>query len=291
MSIETILLGTAQDGGLPQAGCYCAHCAPARDDVSLRQCVVCLGLVDHTTRQSWLIDATPNFIEQLDALHRIAPDYPLAGIILTHAHTGHYAGLIHLGREAWNTKKLPIYASPSMTAFLRSHAPWLQLVALDNIQLHTLTPAREIQLGPNLYLTPIPVPHRQEFSDTLAFVVRGSAQRLFYCPDIDSWDRWKYDLRPFIAQMDVALLDGTFFNANELTTLVGRDPSQIPHPLVVATAERLEGVDCDVHMIHLNHGNPLHQAGPERDWLAARGISVGTFGARWRLDQADRAAA
>ena len=111
-------------------------------------------------------------------------------------------------------------------------------------------------------------------------MVRGPAGRLFYCPDIDTWERWEHDLRRFVADMDVALLDATFFSADELP---GRDLSQIPHPLATDTAQQLAGVDCDVRLIHLNHSNPLHRPGPERDWLAARGIGVGAFGERWRL--------
>ena len=285
MTIEAILLGAAQDGGVPQAGCYCANCGPARTDPSRRKLAACLGLVDHAARQSWLIDATPDFREQLHALHSLAPDCPLAGIVLTHAHTGHYAGLIHLGREAWGTRDLPVYASRRMASFLRHNAPWSQLVALGNIKLRLLTPNCETKLSPNLHLTPLPVPHRDELSDTLAFamssaVVRGPTRRLFYCPDIDTWERWERNLRQFVADMDVALLDATFFSADELP---GRDLGEIPHPLAADTAERLAGVDCDVRLIHLNHSNPLHRAGPERDWLTARGIGVGAFGQRWRL--------
>jgi len=281
MSVEAILLGTAQDGGVPQAGCYCAHCAPARSDLALRRRIACLGLVDRVARKSWLVDATPDLREQLHALHRLAPDCPLTGIVLTHAHIGHYAGLIHLGREAWNTKGLPVYASSRMACFLRENAPWSQLVALGNVQLHLLQPACQVSLSPGLHLTPVTVPHRDEFSDTLAFVVGGPARRLFYCPDIDAWDRWEHDLRRFVAGMDVAILDGTFFSADELE---GRDLGQVPHPLVTDTAERLARVDCDVRLIHLNHSNPLHRPGAERDWLATQGITVGAFGAQWRLD-------
>jgi pyrroloquinoline quinone biosynthesis protein B len=240
-----------------------------------------LGLVDHTTHQGWLIDATPDLREQLGALHSLAPDCSLTGIGLTHAHVGHYAGLIHLGREAWNTRGLPVHASARMAHFLRRNAPWSQLVAQDNIELHLLTPEHEVQLSPSLHLTPVPVPHRDEYSDTLAFIVRGPARRLFYCPDIDGWDDWEQDLRRFVAGMDVALLDGTFFSADELGE---RDLSHIPHPLVTDTVERLAGVDCDVRLIHLNHSNPVHRPGPERDWLAAQGIDVGVFGVRWSLD-------
>ena len=281
MKVEAILLGTAQDGGVPQAGCYCPRCLIARADPVGRRWVACLALVDHTSHQSWLIDATPDLREQLHALHERAPDCPLSGIVLTHAHTGHYAGLIHLGREAWNTHRLPVFASARMAAFLRENAPWSQLVASDNVEMRVLSIAREVQLNPRLSLLAVPVPHRDEFSDTLAFVVRGPSRRLFYCPDIDGWDGWDLDLRHLLAGMDAALLDGTFFSANELP---GRDLHAIPHPLVTDTARRLAGVDCEVRLIHLNHSNPLHGPGPERDWLAVQGLGVGALGDRWPLD-------
>jgi pyrroloquinoline quinone biosynthesis protein B len=280
MSVKAILLGIAQDAGVPQVGCYCANCSRAWADPDFRQFVACLGLVDHTNRQSWLIDATPDFREQLHALHNLAPDCTLAGIVLTHAHTGHYAGLIHLGREAMNARGLPVYATPCLANFLCDNAPWSQLVALRNIELRLLTPGTDTQLSPDLHLTPVLVPHRDELSDTLALVVHGPARRLFYCPDIDAWDRWDHNLRDFVAGMDVALLDTTFFSADELP---GRDSIEIPHPLATDTAEQLAGVDCDVRLIHLNHTSPLLAPGPERDWLAARGIGVGTFGERWVL--------
>jgi pyrroloquinoline quinone biosynthesis protein B len=282
MSVEAILLGTAQDGGVPQAGCTCDHCRPAHADPRLRQWVACLGLVDRAAGQSWLIDATPDFREQLYALQERAPGCPLAGIALTHAHSGHYAGLIHLGREAANAQGLPVHVSARMAGFLREHGPWSQLVALGNVELRILTPDREVQLSPRLWLTPLAVPHREEYSDTLAFVVRGPRQRLFYCPDIDGWDRWSRDLGQVLSGMDVALLDGTFYSADELP---GRDVTQIPHPLATDTAERLAGADCEMYLIHLNHSNPLLRPGPERKWLAAQGIGVGAAGMHWQLDE------
>jgi pyrroloquinoline quinone biosynthesis protein B len=281
MGVEAILLGIAQDGGVPQAGCSCDHCRQAHADPALRQGVACLGLADRTAGKSWLIDATPDFREQLHALQKWVPDCPLAGIALTHAHVGHYTGLIHLGREAVNTQGLPLYVSARMAGFLKETAPWSQLVALGNVELRILTPDREVPLSPRLWLTPVAVPHRDEYSDTLAFVVRGPQRRLFYCPDIDGWDRWDRDLRQVVDQVDVALLDGTFFSIGELP---GRDVAQIPHPLATDTAERSAGTDREVTLIHLNHSNPLLRPGPEREWLATRGIGVGVAGMRWRLD-------
>ena len=280
MNVEAVLLGIAQDGGVPQAGCDCANCARAWAEPALRQFVACLGLVDRATRHSWLIDATPDFREQLHVLYDLAPDSPLAGIVLTHAHVGHYAGLIHLGREIMGTRGILLYATSRLASFLGDNAPWSQLVALGNVELCLLTPGVKVQLSPNLHLTPLTVPHRDEFGDTVAYVVYGPARGLFYCPDIDAWHRWDRDLRGFLAGMDIALLDASFFSGDELP---GRDMSEIPHPRVTDTVERLAGVDCDVRLIHLNHTNPLLASGPERSWLAAQGIRIGALGDRWGL--------
>lgn len=279
--MEAILLGNAQDGGLPQAGCDCANCRRAWADPAQRRGAACLGLVNHAAGQSWLIDATPDLPAQLYALGRAAPAATLVGILLTHAHIGHYAGLIHLGREAWATDRLPVYASARMAAFLRGNAPWRQLVEWGHVELQPLVAGRETTLSPRLGVTPLAVPHRDELSDTLAFVVRGPARRLLYCPDIDAWEQWDVDVREIVSGVDVALLDGTFFDARELP---GRDLAEISHPLVVDTARRLAGVGADVRLVHLNHSNPLHGPGPARDWLAAQGLGVGQPGDRWHLD-------
>ena len=280
MSTEAILLGVSQDAGFPQAGCYCAHCSAARTDPALSQYVVSLGLVDRKTSQSWLIDATPDFRQQLHALHEFAPDCPLAGIVLTHAHMGHYTGLIHLGMEAMNVRELPLYVTARMAEFLQENEPWSYLITHGHVTPRLLTPAVDTRLSSGLRLTPYPVPHRDEFSDTLAIVVRGAERQLFYCPDIDDWDAWEIELRPFLAGMDIALLDAPFFSPDELPH---RDMSQIRHPMAVDTVKRLSGVDCQILLVHLNHSNPLLMDSPERAWVQERGAEVGYFGQQWRL--------
>jgi pyrroloquinoline quinone biosynthesis protein B len=237
-------------------------------------------LIDRSSRQCWLIDATPDLPEQWHNLRALTAHCDLAGILLTHAHAGHYAGLIHLGYEAWNTQQLPVHATPRMAGFLSHNEPWAQLISRGNIQLRVLAPRSEMQLSPDLHVLPLPVPHRDELSDTLAFVLRGPQRRLLYCPDIDGWDSSPGLLRRLLTGVDVALLDGTFFTADELP---GRDLSRIPHPLAGDTAKRLAGARCEAWLIHLNHSNPLHRPGAERDWLTARGIGVGSCGQRWRL--------
>lgn len=285
-SLEAVLLGVAQDAGVPHIGCDCPTCALARHDPRQRQLPTSLALIDHRAGASWVIDATPAFPEQLAMLHKHAPHCQLAGVLLTHAHIGHYTGLMYLGREALNAQAVPVYASPLLCAYLTANGPWSQLVALGNISLRPITAAVPIALSERLHVTPLPVPHRAEFSDTMAYMVRGPAYSLFYCPDIDRWEHWSESLPRLLETIDVALLDGTFFSAAELP---GRDLTEIPHPLVRETAELLDGTLARIHFIHFNHSNPLFHAGAERDWLIDRGMSIGRAGQRFALADADMA--
>src|SRR5688572_11886929 len=140
-----VVLGIAQDGGYPQAG---TKPGPAWDDPTQRRLVASLGLVDPATGERWLVDATPDLPLQLHRLDEVAPAAGapgLAGILLTHAHVGHYAGLIHLGREAMGARAVPVLAMPRLTAFLRGNGPWELLVRLGNVELRPLaagTPVR-----------------------------------------------------------------------------------------------------------------------------------------------------
>ncbi len=278
--ITAFLLGNAQDAGVPQAGCACENCRAAWASPAQRKWVVSLGLLDSAADQWFLIDATPDFRDQLHRMQTQAGTTPLAGILLTHAHIGHYTGLIHLGYEAMAARGLPLYGTRRMNEFLRAHAPWRQLVEQHNLVLRELTPDEWRHLTPDLAVLPLRVPHRDEWSDTVGFIMRGPKQQLLYLPDIDGWDPWARRVDEVVAAVDVALLDGSFFSPDELP---GRDLAKIGHPLVTDTVARLTGVSADVRFIHLNHSNPLHRPGPERAWLEAQGFKVGEVGDQWGL--------
>ncbi len=280
MSIESVLLGIAQDAGVPQIGCDCAACTAARANAKLRQRVVSLGLIDTDAKASWIIDATPDFRDQYDALRSLAPDCPLRGILLTHIHIGHYLGLAQLGKEALNAKSMPVLCSARAAAYLHSNGPWSQLVENGNIDLQPWVAETPLQLSPNLSVTPMLVPHRAEFSDTAAYRVAGPRRTLFYCPDIDRWEAWERDIRSVCDESDVALLDASFFSGAELP---GRDMSKIPHPLVTDTVARLRGTSAEVALMHLNHTNPLLRDTPEREWLIKLGFGIGRQGKLWEL--------
>ena len=140
--VEAVVLGIAQDGGVPHLGCGQELCVRARRDPSARKLVASLGLVDHVSGRRFVIDATPDFAAQVDRLGGF-PD----AILLTHAHVGHYLGLAQLGREVLGAKRVPVYCTASMADFLRKNGPWKRLVALENIEIHEVQPGTEFDAG------------------------------------------------------------------------------------------------------------------------------------------------
>jgi len=277
--VRAIVLGIAQDGGVPHIGCRQKLCEAARRDHSLRQRVASLGLVDDTVGRRFIVDATPDLPSQLVSLNagRVVEDRhrPVDGILLTHAHIGHYSGLMFLGREVLGAKAVPVHVTPRMARFLRGNDPWRQLVSLGHIQLREIAPGRELTLTPSLRVTFVPVPHREELSDVMGIRVRGPNASLLYIPDVDKWERWDRDLAEEVAAVDTALLDGTFESAEEIP---GRSMADIPHPLVGETVALLEGVKSRVLFTHLNHTNRLLWDVVAREALSARGFRVAVDG-------------
>lgn len=277
--IELIVLGIAQDAGFPQAGCQKDCCKLAWADKSVRRNVASLGLVDHSTGKRWLFDCTPDFPDQLRMLDELkkplaANNQTLDGIFLTHAHIGHYSGLVHLGREAIGAKSVSTFVMPRMKKFLKTNGPWSQLVKLKNIELRSLqneTRDKEnggkssgelltIELTPRLSVTPFLVPHRDEFSETVGFRIKGPTRTVVFLPDIDKWSKWDESIESLIKKSDLAYLDGTFFENGEIP---GRDMSLIPHPFVSESIKRFSPLDeterKKVRFIHFNHTNPVLQ--------------------------------
>ena len=249
----TILLGVAQDGGYPQAGCNRSDCEAAWTTPSLRRHVASLGIVDPISNEKWIIDATPDFPQQLHILGNSDPRKPLAGILLTHAHIGHYIGLAQLGREVMGAQRVPVYAMPRMRRFLETNGPWDQLVRLNNIELRDLSDGVEVQLNERISVTPLLVPHRDEYSETVAYIVRLPGRSILWLPDIDKWEKWTTPIESVLDRVDVAYLDATFYDERELP---GRNLSEIPHPTIVESMRRLAKYAGKVRFIHLNQSNP-----------------------------------
>jgi len=275
----------AQDGGMPQTGCDCTHCSAARRNPSLARHVASLAIHFPKTDHVYLVDATPDLPAQIERIHAFhhhpegkVDRAPVDGVLLTHAHIGHYLGLAHFGFESLNTKNIPVWASPRMAAFLRANGPWSQLVRLENIAIREFQPGQPFDLEENVSIKPIQVPHRDEYSDTMAFLIRGPHKTILYVPDTDTWKTWPKPLPDVLRdeKVDLALLDGTFYSPDELPD---RDLTKVKHPLITTTMDLLEPLvkagKLKVRFTHLNHSNPVYEPnGAARKAIEGRGFRV-----------------
>jgi len=282
-----VVLGVGQDGGYPQTNCYRPHCLRAWADPALKRMTSSIAVVDQRDQRKFLFDATPDMREQLYRLHRLAPDpqFVLDGVFLTHGHIGHYVGLMHFGHEAAGSKNVPVYAMPRMRNYLSSNGPWDQLVNYQNIRLMNLEDDERVRLSERLAVTPMLVPHRDEYTETVGFRIDGPNKSALFVPDIDKWESWDIDIGELVRSVDYALLDGSFFADGELP---GRDMSKIMHPYVLDSMALFDDLSDEeksrVIFIHLNHTNPLLTEGsPEQKEVESRGFRVARPGMRLPL--------
>ena len=215
-----------------------------------------------------------------DLVPRPTDDAIIDGILLTHGHLGHYTGLAQLGREALAASSVPVWAQPRLRSMLERDVPWSLLVDHGHIDLRS----DPIDLGGSLLVEVLPVPHRGEVSETVAYRVTGPNRSVLWLPDIDSWDAWDRDIVEEVAAVDVAFVDATFFDDGELD----RDMSVIPHPRVVDTVrrfvDRAPELASRVQLVHLNHTNPVLRVGsPERAFVERAGLSVAAPGDRFAI--------
>ena len=274
-----VVLGIAQDAGYPQPYCAKACCEAVAQGKEHRRHVTCLGIVDKETQEVFMLEATPDFTEQEHILRGYLEDKskPISGILLTHAHIGHYTGLMYLGREAIGAKETPVFAMPKMKTFLEKNAPWSQLVSLKNIKIMPLAADSVVQISKNLSVKPIIVPHRDEFSETVGFVIQSKNKRVLFIPDIDKWAKWARNILDEVGKVDIALLDATFYRNGELPN---RDMSEVPHPFMEETMNlfRNSKDKSKIKFIHFNHTNPVLRQTKERTDVLKQGFGVCTEG-------------
>lgn len=257
-----LVLGVAQDAGYPQMGCEEKCCNKAWKNDSLKRFVVSLALVDPYSKKWWLFEATPDIKEQLQLFktqtkgeYNYLPD----GIFITHAHIGHYTGLMQLGREVMNTKEVPVYVLPKMKSYLENNGPWSQLVTLKNINLTVWDEGRSNeQLADGIGVGSFTVPHRDEFSETAGFFITTKTKKYLFIPDVDKWQKWKTSIIDIVKEVDIAFLDATFSSPAELQN---RKMEEVPHPFISETMDLFKSeskeTKAKIHFIHFNHTNPV----------------------------------
>ena len=249
------VLGIIQDAGFPHIGCQRDCC---NSDITQEYYVSSLGLIDKKNQKRYLFDATPDLSKQIRELEVFSKNKKIIdGIFLTHAHMGHYSGLMYLGREALGAKNIDVYVMERMNNYLKNNGPWSQLVELNNILLNKIYNYKPIDISKNIKVIPFTVPHRDEFSETVGYKIIGKSKSILFIPDIDKWNQWEKSIINEVKLVDFALIDGTFYNGTELD----RDMSKIPHPSVEETIELFLNQPASernkIYFIHINHTNPI----------------------------------
>jgi pyrroloquinoline quinone biosynthesis protein B len=279
------VLGTAQDAGIPHLGCYCPNCLRARKDSKFARLKPSIAVLDMIDKKAFIMDASPDIGRQFDIVHeRMGYDANAKintpdGILLTHAHIGHYTGLMYYGYEGLNAARVPVYCTSKMARFLEENGPWSQLVRYENIVLQVIRPEEETSLTARVSFIPLLVPHRDEYSDTVGFIIVGPKKKLLYIPDIQNWEAWNRSIKEEVEKVDHAVLDGTFYSPDELP---GRDLSKIGHPFITASMDilaPLAKMGRRIYFSHLNHTNrALDPNGPEQKEIRKRGFHLAADG-------------
>lgn len=274
-----IILGTVQDAGSPHIACTKDCCSNLFNNPEPGRKVVSLGLVDPQNNKSYIFDATPDFPWQMKKLKQYSsfsdketPD----GIFLTHAHIGHYTGLMYLGREAMGSNNISVYAMLKMKDFLESNGPWSQLVTLKNISIQQIQNKQKLELSSNISVEPFLVPHRDEFSETVGYKITGPNKKALFIPDIDKWGKWDENITYQILEVDYAFLDASFYDSKELDN---RDISEIPHPFIIESIEKFKDLAASeknkIHFIHFNHTNPvLNRNSTQAQTVLSKGFNI-----------------
>ena len=197
-----VVLGTLQDGGSPHMGCVKSCCATERPN----DYVVSLGVIDES--KHFLFDASPDIVSQTN-YHSPFPRKEVGDFFDACSH-GTLCRSNSFGKRIGKHKKTPVYVMPRMEKFLRNNGPWNQLIDLENISIQPIQNKIPVSVSPRLTVTPLVVPHRDEFSETVGFLITGQSKRVLYIPDIDKWDLWETDINELLTQVDYAFLDATF---------------------------------------------------------------------------------
>ena len=273
--MQIVILGSGQDAGVPQISCNCSNCSQARKNPEAILLGPSIALLDSEKEYGYLIDASPDIKRQIELITEIIPKVktqetiPISGIFLTHAHFGHVAGLWSLGKECIDTHGITIFCSAEMSEFLTNNHPFSHMLHRKNLILSDMKVNQKYPFE-DFWITSFQVPHRDEYADTVGYVIERN-KKLLYLPDLDSWTD---DLIRLVESVDIALIDGSFYSKDELP---GRD--DVPHPPIKETMVLLDPTKTEIYFTHFNHTNLiLNRECKERKELLEKGFKIAVDG-------------
>ena len=271
--VSVTILGTAQDGGIPQAGCSCERCNEAHKNLKLRKYPVSLGIIG-TDGSKHIVEVTKNLSEQLMIWSSNKNELFIPETVsITHLHLGHVEGIGQFGKPVMASKEVDVFLSHKNKNVFDERSDIKLMIKQNNIRTHSknFNQLFEPKQGCGFSLQFISIPHRSELGDTAAIIIKGNEKNILFMPDQDSWEETleyysKENIRDFLKMFNInyALIDGTFWSMKELP---GRNISEIPHPTIQDSlkllGKRMEK-DPRISFLHLNHSNPVNDIGSKQ---------------------------
>ena len=279
------ILGNTQDAGVPHIGCEQEFCKKNHNSND-NYFATSIAVVDSESTQFTLFEASPDITYQLNFIsNSIFKRFILPNnIYITHAHIGHYTGLMYLGRESLGAQGVNVRVLPKMSDFLKNNGPWDQLIKLNNIDIEDITFDKTSSIFNNIEITPLQVPHRDEYSETAGYIIKGRNKTALFIPDIDKWERWDKDINEMVKKYDYLLLDATFYDEKE----INRNINEIPHPLVKETLGLFKNISIKdkskIYFIHMNHTNMMLDPNSDLSKLVtSKGFNIARLGQKLYL--------
>jgi len=292
------VLGSAAGGGFPQWNCNCRNCHGVRKGTIDAKPRTQSSIAVSSDNKHWLlVNASPDIRVQLESFPEIQPqqgmrDTGIKAIMLADSQIDHTSGLLML-REGC---PLPVYATEMVQEDLSSGFPLIKILESWNggLQLHTLSTDEQAFSIPSIKgieFTVVPIdgkappysPHRHNphIGDNIGLFMRDldSQEGIFYAPGLAKiGDK----VRSYIEQSQCVLLDGTFWQEDEMSkTGVGdRLASQMGHLPQSGDGGMIEYLNTLPDstrkiLIHINNTNPiLLENSSERAQLNALDIEV-----------------
>jgi pyrroloquinoline quinone biosynthesis protein B len=304
--MQVKILGSAAGGGFPQWNCACPNCHAVRGGQFRGKARSQTQVAVSADGESWfLLGASPDLRSQLESSTALHPhsgirSSPIQGVVLASADLDHVLGLL-LMREL---QPFRVHASEPIIKILRGNSMFgmLNRVA-DQVQWRPMQAGEQFTLksqtgnGTVIGCQGVAVSshypayaHQEQNSEEAVMgliLTAPSGATMGFFPQVGQLTS---ELKSIFEKLDCLLLDGTFWNDDELIRLQGsgqraREMGHVPVGGDDGTLRQLAGLGTPRKMyIHVNNTNPmLNEAGAEYRAVRDAGWELAEDGCHFTL--------